>query len=108
MSDDLERSQLTVFFRLILVIPHLLWLGLWGVVIFVLVIVNWFATLFAGTPPAGIHGMVWAKNHRPALATGPKLSRVRTAGALRIIPSASSPRSVATRATAPPMLSPTT
>ncbi len=32
LSDDLKRNRLTVFFRLILVIPHLIWLSLWGIV----------------------------------------------------------------------------
>ena len=30
VTDDLSRSRLTVFFRLLLVIPHWIWLGLWG------------------------------------------------------------------------------
>ena len=49
VRDDLERSRLSVFFRLLLVIPHLIWLGLWGAVASVAVVVNWFATLFAGS-----------------------------------------------------------
>ena len=56
--------------------------------------------------PSGNHGMVWAKNQAAALATGPKVSRERSAAEARISPSASMPRSAATRATAPPMLSP--
>ena len=32
VTDDLRRSRLTVFFRLLLVIPHLIWLTLWGIV----------------------------------------------------------------------------
>ena len=55
VSDDLERSRLTVFFRLILVIPHLIWLRLWGIAPSVAVIVNWFATLIAGQSPDGLH-----------------------------------------------------
>ena len=34
IEDDLSRSRLTVFFRLILAIPHLVWLLLWGIVAF--------------------------------------------------------------------------
>ena len=52
VSDDLKRTRLTVFFRLILVIPHLIWLSLWGIVVYLAVIVSWFATLFAGRTPA--------------------------------------------------------
>ena len=31
VEDDLERNRLTVFFRLILAIPHIVWLILWTV-----------------------------------------------------------------------------
>ena len=60
VSDDLERSRLTVFFRLLLAIPHLIWLSLWGIAAFVAVIANWFATLIAGTSPAGLHNFLAA------------------------------------------------
>jgi Domain of unknown function (DUF4389) len=53
-ADDLRFSRVTVFFRLPLVIPHLVWLALWTVVAVLAAIVNWFATLFTGTPPAGL------------------------------------------------------
>ncbi|HEU0304337.1 MAG TPA: DUF4389 domain-containing protein, partial [Gaiellaceae bacterium] len=55
VSDDLRRSRLTVFFRLLLSIPHLFWVGLLSTVVFVLVVINWFATLFKGRSPEGIH-----------------------------------------------------
>jgi hypothetical protein len=55
VSDDLERSRLTVFFRLLLAIPHLLWLYLWSIVAGLAGIVGWFAALFAGRLPAGLH-----------------------------------------------------
>jgi len=55
VSDDLQRSRATVFFRLILVIPHLIWLAIWGIAAFVVVIVNWFATLIQGQSPQGLH-----------------------------------------------------
>lgn len=55
VGEDLERSRLTVFLRLLLAIPHLIWLSLWGVAALVAVIVNWFATLFAGRSPDGLH-----------------------------------------------------
>jgi hypothetical protein len=53
--DELERSRLTVFFRLLLAIPHFVWLALWGVVALVVAILNWFATLFGGQSPAAFH-----------------------------------------------------
>jgi uncharacterized protein DUF4389 len=54
-SDDLRRNRLTVFFRLLLAIPHLIWLTLWSIVAFFAAIGNWFAILFTGTAPAGLH-----------------------------------------------------
>jgi hypothetical protein len=55
VSDDLKRSQLTVFFRLILAIPHLVWLAVWGIAAFIVAIINWFATLAQGQSPQGLH-----------------------------------------------------
>ena len=54
-ADDLRRSRVTVFFRLPLAIPHIVWLALWAVAAIVVGLVNWFATLFAGTPSAAFH-----------------------------------------------------
>jgi hypothetical protein len=55
VSDDLQRTRLTVFFRLILAIPHFIWLSLWAVIATLAAIVNWFATLFTGRSPDGLH-----------------------------------------------------
>jgi hypothetical protein len=55
VEDDLRRSRLTVFFRLLLAIPHFVWLFLWGIAVFFAAIVNWFITLAAGRPPASLH-----------------------------------------------------
>jgi hypothetical protein len=55
VNDDLQRNRLTVFFRLILAIPHFLWATLWGVIAVLAAIVNWFATLFTGRSPDGLH-----------------------------------------------------
>jgi uncharacterized protein DUF4389 len=57
VTEDLERNRLTVFFRLLLAIPHLIWVGLWGIAVAVLSIVNWVATLVKGQSPAGLHRM---------------------------------------------------
>jgi Domain of unknown function (DUF4389) len=54
-ADDLRFSRVTVFFRLPLAIPHVVWLALWSVIAILAAIVTWFATLFTGTPPAGLH-----------------------------------------------------
>jgi hypothetical protein len=58
VTDDLRRSRLTVFFRLLLAIPPALWLTLWAIAVFVVAILNWFATLFAGRSPQGFHDFV--------------------------------------------------
>jgi Domain of unknown function (DUF4389) len=55
LDDELRRSRLTVLFRLLLAIPHLIWLALWGVVVLLAALVNWFATLFTGRSPAALH-----------------------------------------------------
>jgi Domain of unknown function (DUF4389) len=60
VSDRMERSRATVFFRLLLAIPHLIWLSLWGLLALVAVVLNWFATLFAGTSPEGLHNFLAA------------------------------------------------
>jgi hypothetical protein len=52
---DLRRSRVTVFFRPLLAIPHLVWLILWGIAVVCSSIVNWFVTLFGGTPAASLH-----------------------------------------------------
>lgn len=58
IDDDLTRSRLTVFFRLLLAIPHLVWLILWSIAAFFAAIANWVATLVTGRPPAGLHGFL--------------------------------------------------
>lgn len=55
VDDDLRRSRLTVFFRLLLAIPHYFWISLIGVVVALLVFVNWFVLLFVARTPKGIH-----------------------------------------------------
>ena len=55
VEDDLRRSRLTVFFRLVLVIPHLIWLYVWSWVFVVVVAFNWLATLFAGRTEDDVH-----------------------------------------------------
>jgi hypothetical protein len=55
ISDDLQRNRLTVFFRLILVIPHLIWVLLWGIVAVLALVANWLATLVLGRSPEGLH-----------------------------------------------------
>ena len=55
VEDELRRSRLTVFFRLLLALPHVIWLQLWGILALLAAIVSWLATLFAGRSPAWAH-----------------------------------------------------
>lgn len=52
---DLRRSRVTVFFRLLLSIPHIIWLLLWSIAVFFAAIAQWLVTLFRGRPAAGLH-----------------------------------------------------
>jgi uncharacterized protein DUF4389 len=58
VNDDLQRTRLTVLFRLILAIPLLLWFLLWFVIAELASVVNWFATLFMGRSPDGLHNFL--------------------------------------------------
>jgi hypothetical protein len=55
VTDELRRSRLTVFFRLVLAVPHLVWLVLWSLAAVLVAVVNWFATLAMGTSPSWAH-----------------------------------------------------
>lgn len=55
VDDDRSRSRLTVFFRLLLAIPLLIWLAVWSIGVVFAAIGGWFAALFTGRLPAGIH-----------------------------------------------------
>lgn len=55
VTDDLARSRLTVFFRIILIIPHAIWVALWGIAVVLVYVVNWFATLILGRSPVSLH-----------------------------------------------------
>jgi hypothetical protein len=60
VDDDLRRSRLTVFFRLLLALPHYVWILLWSIGVFFVTIVNWFATLALGRSPTWAHNFVAA------------------------------------------------
>ena len=53
-----KRSRLTTFFRLILAIPHIIFLYFYGLAAGVVVIVAWFALLFTGRYPQGMYDFV--------------------------------------------------
>jgi hypothetical protein len=58
VTDDLKRNRLTVFFRILLAIPQLIWLALWGVLAYIALILAWFAALFTGRVPDGLHNFL--------------------------------------------------
>ncbi len=60
VEDDLRRSRLTVFFRLLLAIPHYVWFVLWTAIVVFVIIVDWFATLVIGRPPRVLHRFIGA------------------------------------------------
>ena len=55
VDDDLRRSRLTVFFRLLLAIPHLIWLTLWTVAVVIVGLIGWVIALVRGRLPDGLH-----------------------------------------------------
>lgn len=57
VTDDLLRNRLTVFFRLVLSIPHLIVLFAWGILFYALGFVSWLIAIFAGRLPDGIHDL---------------------------------------------------
>jgi hypothetical protein len=54
VTDDLNRSRLTVFFRILLGIPHYLWAALLGIAFTVVVFLQWWILLFRGSPAEGL------------------------------------------------------
>jgi hypothetical protein len=55
VDDDLLRSRLTVFFRLLLAIPHLIWLALWTFAVVIVGFIGWVIALVRGRLPDGLH-----------------------------------------------------
>src|ERR1700712_4913857 len=58
VTDDLRRNRLTVFFRSLLVIPHLIVLLLWSIVAEIAIVIAWFAALITGRVPTGLHNFI--------------------------------------------------
>jgi hypothetical protein len=54
-GQERNRNRLTVAFRLILAIPHLVWLALWSIAAFFAAIAGWFAALATGRLPDALH-----------------------------------------------------
>jgi len=60
VEDDYRRNRLTVFFRLLLAILHIIWFALWSIAAAIVAILNWFATLATGRPPRAFHRFLCA------------------------------------------------
>jgi len=55
ITDDLRRSRLTVFFRLLLAIPHLVWTVIWTYSMFVVIAFQWLWVIGAGHMEEDVH-----------------------------------------------------
>ena len=55
MQYQEHQSRLTTFFRLIMMIPPAIVLGLWGIAVFFTVIIAWFALLVTGRYPQSLY-----------------------------------------------------
>ncbi|HZO60752.1 MAG TPA: DUF4389 domain-containing protein [Solirubrobacterales bacterium] len=58
VDDDLRRSRLTTFFRVLLAVPHFVWLLLWGIVALFAALANGVVTVIRGTSPQGLHNFL--------------------------------------------------
>jgi hypothetical protein len=58
VTDGVERSRVTVFFRPLLALPHVIWLALWAVLALAAVIATWVITLVAGSAPSPLHRFI--------------------------------------------------
>jgi len=54
-NDDLSRPRLLVFFRILLALPHLVWLALWTVLALLAAIAGWIVAPFQGRLPEALH-----------------------------------------------------
>ena len=58
-ADYVERrNRLTAFFRLILVIPLVIWLYVYGIVAELAIVIAWFAIVITGRYPRGLYDFV--------------------------------------------------
>lgn len=64
------QSRLTVFFRIIMVIPHAIIVALLGVVATLITLAAWFIILFTGSYPAGMSSFVVSVFHWSARMNG--------------------------------------
>jgi hypothetical protein len=58
VTDDLRRSRVTVLFRLLLALPHYLWVYLWAFAVFFAWFMAWVITLVGGRLPQPLHAFL--------------------------------------------------
>jgi hypothetical protein len=58
VRDDLRRRRVTVFLRLLLALPHLVWVTLFGIAALTLAFVVWLAVVFERRAPRSLHGFL--------------------------------------------------
>src|SRR3954467_938512 len=57
VDDDLTRGRWTVFFRLLLALPHLIVLSVFALIAILLLPILWIVTLIRAAPPHGLGGL---------------------------------------------------
>ena len=55
ITDDLRRSRLTVFFRLLLAIPHFIWTAIWTYSMFPVIAFQWLWVIGSGHMQEDVH-----------------------------------------------------
>jgi hypothetical protein len=60
IDDDLRRSRLTVFFRLLLMIPLFIWSVLWSIPLWFVLVLAWLVAIVTGRVPASFHRFIAA------------------------------------------------
>ena len=55
VDDELRRSRLTILFRLLLAIPHFVWITLWSLFVPFAALAAWVVALVAGRVPSALH-----------------------------------------------------
>jgi hypothetical protein len=58
VTDDLRRSRLTVLFRIVLAVPHLVWATVWGYALVFFIPFQWLWALFAGRLEDDVHAFL--------------------------------------------------
>lgn len=58
VAYEVERNRLTTFFRLLVALPWLLWIYLYGIAAMIAVVIAWFALMFTKRYPAGLYSFI--------------------------------------------------